>query len=146
MSERVRPVRADYRHFLEIPTRWGDNDAYAHVNNTVYYAWFDTLVARYLLDSGAIDLRTSPVIGVVAETGCRYLSPIAFPALVTAGLRVGRIGNTSVRYEIGLFRGEDDRASAEGHFVHVYVDRATQSRPTPLTPALRAAAEALAVR
>ena len=145
MSERTRPSRAEYRHFLAIPTRWGDNDAYAHVNNVVYYSFFDTVVSRFLLASGAIDLRTSPVLGVVVETGCRYLAPIAFPDLVTAGLRVARIGNTSIRYEIGIFRNEEALASAEGHFVHVYVDRATQTRPTPLPRALREAVAPLLV-
>ena len=145
MSERRRPRRADYRHFLEIPTRWGDNDAYAHINNVVYYSYFDTVVSRYLLASGAIDLTSSEVIGVVVETGCRYLAPISFPDLVTAGLRVTRIGNTSIRYEIGIFRNAEDEASAEGHFIHVYVDRATQTRPTPLPQALREAVAPLLV-
>ncbi|MBB5693366.1 acyl-CoA thioesterase [Muricoccus pecuniae] len=145
MSERTRPGRADFRHFLEIPTRWGDNDAYAHVNNVVYYSFFDTVVSRFLLASGAIDLRTSTVIGVVVETGCRYLAPISFPDLVTAGLRVSRVGNTSIRYEIGIFRNSEEEASAEGHFVHVYVDRETQTRPTPLPQALRDAVSPLLV-
>jgi acyl-CoA thioester hydrolase len=145
MSGRTRPTRADYRHFLEIPTRWGDNDAYAHINNVVYYSFFDTVVSRFLLESGAIDLKTSPVIGVVVETGCRYLAPIAFPDLVTAGLRVARIGNTSIRYEIGIFSNAEDQASAEGQFIHVYVDRETQTRPTPLPQALRDAVAPLVV-
>ena len=145
MSERRRPRRADYRHFLEIPTRWGDNDAYAHINNVVYYSYFDTVVSRYLLASGAIDLTSSEVIGVVVVTGCRYLAPISFPDLVTAGLRVTRIGNTSIRYEIGIFRNGEEQASAEGHFIHVYVDRATQTRPTPLPQALREAVAPLLV-
>ena len=135
--DKRRGTRADYRHFLAIPTRWADLDAYAHVNNVVYYAYFDTVVADYLLRRNALDLTTSPVIGLVVETGCRFLAPISFPDVVTAGLRVARLGNTSVRYEIGIFRGEEDAASAEGHFVHVYVDRATQKTPTPLPPALR---------
>jgi acyl-CoA thioester hydrolase len=139
MSERKRPGRAEYRHFLEIPTRWGDNDAYAHINNTVYYSFFDTVVSRFLLDSGAIDLKSSEVIGVVVETGCRYFAPVSYPDLVTAGLRVARIGNTSIRYEIGIFRNGEEQASAEGHFIHVYVDRETQTRPTPLPQALREA-------
>ncbi|MBP0493212.1 acyl-CoA thioesterase [Pararoseomonas indoligenes] len=143
--DKRRPKRADFRHFLEIPTRWGDNDAYAHVNNVTYYSFFDTVVSRFLLASGAIDLKTSPLIGVVVETGCRYVAPISFPDLVTAGLRVTRIGNTSVRYEIGIFRNEEDEASAEGHFVHVYVDRATQTRPTPLPQDLRDAVAPLLV-
>ncbi|WP_431281955.1 acyl-CoA thioesterase [Humitalea sp. 24SJ18S-53] len=129
---RAPTSRADYRWFLEIPTRWADNDMYAHVNNVVYYSYFDTVVARFLLGSGAIDLATSPIIGVVVETQCRFKGPISFPDLVTAGLRVERIGSTSVRYGIGIFRNGDDVASAEGHFVHVYVDRDTQKQPTPL--------------
>jgi acyl-CoA thioester hydrolase len=139
MSERKRPGRAEYRHFLEIPTRWGDNDAYAHINNTVFYSFFDTVVSRFLLESGAIDLKSSEVIGVVVETGCRYFAPVSYPDLVTAGLRVARIGNTSIRYEIGIFRNGEEQASAEGHFIHVYVDRETQTRPTPLPQALREA-------
>jgi acyl-CoA thioester hydrolase len=139
------PVRAEFRFFLEIPTRWMDNDIYGHVNNVTYYSWFDTVVARFLLDSGCINLTDSPVIGVVVETQCRYHAPIAFPNPVTAGLRVDRVGTTSIRYAIGIFRGADITASAEGHFVHVYVDRATQRRPTPLPDTLRRAAEALLV-
>ncbi|MFC0388749.1 acyl-CoA thioesterase [Muricoccus vinaceus] len=145
MSERARPARADYRHFLSIPTRWGDNDAYAHINNTVYYSFFDTVVSRFLLESGAIDLKTSEVIGVVVETGCRYLAPVSFPDLITAGLRVARIGRTSIRYEIGIFRNDENTASAEGHFIHVYVDRETQTRPTPLPRALQDAVAPLLV-
>lgn len=132
-----RSTRAGYPHHLSIPTRWADMDAYAHVNNVVYYAYFDTVVADYLLGRGALDLRSSPVIGLVVETGCRFFAPISFPDVVTAGLRVARLGNTSVRYEIGIFRNDEEEASAEGHFVHVYVDRATQKVPTPLPPLLR---------
>ncbi len=142
---KARPTRAEYRYFLEIPTRWMDNDVYRHVNNVTYYSWFDTVVARFLLGSGAINLVDSPVIGVVVETLCRYHAPIAFPETVTAGLRVERLGNTSIRYGIAIFREDDDAASAEGHFVHVYVDRATQTRPQKLPEALRAAAAALLV-
>jgi acyl-CoA thioester hydrolase len=139
------PSRAEYRYFLEIPTRWMDNDVYRHVNNVTYYSWFDTVVARFLLGSGAINLTDSPVIGVVVETLCRYHAPIAFPDTVTAGLRVERLGTTSIRFGIAIFREDEDTASAEGHFVHVYVDRATQLRPTPLPEALRQAAAALVV-
>ncbi|WP_372623714.1 acyl-CoA thioesterase [Falsiroseomonas sp.] len=140
-----RPTRAEYRYFLEIPTRWMDNDVYRHVNNVTYYSWFDTVVARFLLGSGAINLTDSPVIGVVVETLCRYHAPIAFPETVTAGLRVEGLGNTSIRYGIAIFREDEEVASADGHFVHVYVDRATQTRPTPLPDALRKAAAALVV-
>ncbi len=138
------PTRAAYRYFLDIPTRWMDNDVYRHVNNVTYYSWFDTVVARFLLGSGAINLTDSPVIGVVVETLCRYHAPVAFPETVTAGLRVERLGNTSIRYGIAIFREGEETASAEGHFVHVYVDRATQTRPQPLPPLLREAAAALA--
>lgn len=139
------PSRAEYRYFLEIPTRWMDNDVYRHVNNVTYYSWFDTVIARFLLGSGAINLTDSPVVGVVVETLCRYHAPIAFPETVTAGLRVERLGNTSIRYGVGIFREGEETASADGHFVHVFVDRATQMRPTPLPDALRAAAATLLV-
>jgi acyl-CoA thioester hydrolase len=141
-----RPARSDYRFFLEIPTRWMDNDVYRHVNNVTYYSWFDTVVARFLLGTGAINMTDSPVIGVVVETLCRYHAPIAFPDTVTAGLRAERVGTTSIRFGIAIFREDEEEASAEGHFVHVYVDRATQAKPTPLPPALRAAAEAIIVQ
>ena len=128
--------RADYRHFLVITTRWMDNDLYGHVNNVVYYSYFDTVVNQYLIEGGFLNLGASDVVGLVVETGCRYAKPIAFPDQVTAGLRVARLGGTSVRYEVGLFRGDDEDAAAEGHFIHVYVDRATR-RPTPLPETLR---------
>ncbi len=144
MTKRL-PGRADYRFFLPIPTRWMDNDIYGHVNNVTYYSYFDTVVARFLLDAGAINLVDSPVIGVVVETQCRYHAPLAFPESVTAGLRVERVGNTSIRFGIGIFRGEEETVSAEGHFVHVYVDRATQKRPTPLPSVLREAATRILV-
>ncbi len=143
MAEKRIGSRGDYRWFLEMPTRWMDNDVYRHVNNVTYYSWFDTAVARFLLGSGAIDMHASPVVGVVVETMCRYHAPIAFPDQVTIGLRAERIGNTSLRFGIGVFREAEDRASAEGHFVHVYVDRATQRVPSPLPEALRRAAEAI---
>lgn len=139
------PSRAEYRYFLDIPTRWMDNDVYRHVNNVTYYSWFDTVIARFLLGSGAINLTDSPVVGVVVETLCRYHAPIAFPETVTAGLRVERLGTTSIRYGVGIFREGEDSASADGHFVHVFVDRATQTRPTPLPDALREAAATLLV-
>jgi acyl-CoA thioester hydrolase len=139
------PSRAEYRYFLDIPTRWMDNDVYRHVNNATYYSWFDTVIARFLLGSGAINLTDSPVVGVVVETLCRYHAPIAFPETVTAGLRVERLGTTSIRYGVGIFREGEETASADGHFVHVFVDRATQTRPTPLPDALREAAATLLV-
>ena len=134
--------RADYRHFLAIPTRWMDNDVYLHVNNVVYYSYFDTVVNQYLVERGVLDIEKSPVIGLVVETHCHYFSPIAFPDTVHAGLRVAKLGSSSVRYEIGIFRNAEPGAAAQGHFVHVYVDRAS-NRPTPLPQALRAALEPL---
>ena len=121
-----------------------DNDVYRHVNNVVYYSYFDTVVNHYLIEQGALDIEHSPVIGLVVETACQYFAPIAFPDLVTAGLRVGKLGNSSVRYEIGIFRNGEDSASAQGHFVHVYVERATR-RPAPLTADLRGALEKILV-
>ena len=129
-------LRAAYPHFLEITTRWIDNDVYRHVNNVVYYAYFDTVVNQLLVEKGVLDIERSPVIGLVVETQCRYFSPISFPSKVHAGLRVAHLGTSSVRYEVGLFRDSETTASAEGRFVHVYVDRDT-SRPVPLSEALR---------
>lgn len=141
MSERDRPEpRSAFRHFLSIQTRWMDNDAYGHVNNVVYYSWFDTVVNAYLIDLGVLDIACSPSIGLVVETRCSYFSQLAFPQQVEAGLRVGRIGSSSVRYEIGLFGAGAAQASAQGHFIHVYVDRATR-RPAPLGAAQRNALE-----
>ena len=128
--------RDDYRHFLPIVTRWLDNDLYGHINNVIYYSFFDTVVNRYLIEGGFLDLARSEVIGLVVETGCRYAKVIAFPEPVTAGLRVAHLGKSSVRYEVALFRGDEDDAAAEGHFIHVYVERATR-RPTPLPEPLR---------
>jgi acyl-CoA thioester hydrolase len=129
--------RAGYRHFLPIVTRWMDNDLYGHINNVVYYSFFDTVVNRYLIDGGFLDPAGGEVIGLVVETGCRYAKPLAFPQAVTAALRVAHMGTSSVRYEVALFRGDEDDAAAEGHFIHVYVERTTR-RPTPLPDALRA--------
>ena len=141
MSERQPAgTRADYRAFRTIPTRWMDNDVYGHMNNVVHYSLFDTAVNGWLIDQGVLDLHRGDQIGLVVETGCRYRGEIAFPDVVTAGLRVARLGSSSVRYEVGLFRNEDGTAAAEGFFIHVYVDRKTR-RPKPLAPALRTALE-----
>ena len=134
----ARPLprpRTDYRHFTSITTRWADNDAYGHVNNVVYYSYFDTIVNQYLIDAGALDIERSPVIGLVVETHCNYFAPLSFPHPVDAGLRVARIGSSSVHYEIGLFAAGQPLSAAHGHFVHVYVDRATR-RSTPLPASL----------
>jgi len=137
--------RNQYPHLLAIATRWMDNDVYQHVNNVVYYAYFDTVVNRYLLEKGVLEIGASKVIGLVVETACRYFSPIAFPDTVHAGLRVGRLGRTSVRYEVAIFRNDETEASAQGHFVHVYVDGETR-RPVPLPAPLREALQPLAVK
>src|SRR5271154_1429038 len=127
MRERPAPdTRTSYPVFRTITTRWMDNDVYGHVNNVVYYAWFDTAVNRFLIDSGTLDIAASPVVGLVAETGCRYHASVTYPEEVTIGLRVAHLGTSSVRYELGVFRAGKDSAAAEAHFVHVYVDRLTQ--------------------
>jgi acyl-CoA thioester hydrolase len=144
MSKTTPHLRPAYRHFLAIPTRWMDNDVYRHVNNVVYYSYFDTAVNHYLIEQDVLDIEHSPVIGLVVETACQYFAPIAFPDIVNVGLRVGKLGTSSVRYEIGIFRNDEDSASAQGHFVHVYVERAS-NRPTPLPGDLRAALEKIAV-
>lgn len=134
--------RTDFRRFRDVPTRWMDNDVYGHVNNVVYYSYFDTAVNAYLVEAGALDIEASQVIGLVVETQCRYFAPLSFPQTVEAGIRVASVGRSSVRYEIGLFAQDADASVAHGHFVHVYVDRATR-RPVPLPEALRVAVEAL---
>ena len=139
MTERPKPeTRASYPHFRMITTRWMDNDVYRHINNVTYYSFFDTAVCQYLIESGFLDIEKSPVIGLVVETTCRYFQSMAFPSTIHAGVRVGHQGNSSIRYEIGLFKDDEDVASAQGHFVHVYVDRVT-NKPVPLPEALKAA-------
>jgi acyl-CoA thioester hydrolase len=138
MNRPTPQPRAAYLHFQTIPTRWMDNDVYGHVNNVVYYSYFDTVVNQYLIAQGVLDVERSPVIGLVIETQCNYFAPLTFPDVVHAGLRVAKLGNSSVRYEIGLFRNEEQSAAAQGHFIHVYVDRASR-QPAQLPPAMRAA-------
>ena len=130
-------TRAHFRHFHPITTRWSDNDAYGHVNNVVYYQWFDTVVNHFLISHGTLDIHGGAEIGLVVETHCNYFSSVAFPEPVTAGLCVAQLGKSSVRYEVGVFRGDDREASAQGHFVHVYVDRITR-KPTPIPDKARA--------
>jgi acyl-CoA thioester hydrolase len=134
--------RSAYKAFRPITTRWMDNDAYGHVNNVVYYSWFDTAVNAHLIEQGALDIEKSQVIGLVIETQCNYFASLAFPQTVEAGLRVARIGTSSVRYEVGLFAQGEAMTAAKGHFIHVYVDRATR-RPAPLPGPLRTVLEAL---
>lgn len=135
-------TRETYRHFLSIPTRWMDNDVYGHVNNVVYYSYFDTAVNRWLMDQGLLDYLRGATIGLVVHTACDYFRPLAFPDMVEAGLRVAHIGRSSVRYDIGLFRGGDPAIAAAGHFTHVYVDRGS-NRPVAISDAMRAALQTL---
>jgi len=144
-TSRPAPSRRDaYRAFRAIPTRWMDNDIYGHMNNVVHYSLFDTAVNGWLVDQGVLDIHEGGQIGLVVETGCRYFAELAFPDVVTAGLRVARLGTSSVRYEIGLFRNDEQQAAAEGSFVHVYVERASR-RPKPLSEGLRRALASIAV-
>jgi acyl-CoA thioester hydrolase len=134
--------RAGYKAFRTITTRWMDNDAYGHVNTVVYYSWFDTAVNAHLIEQGALDIHAGETIGLVVETQCNYFAPVAFPQTIEAGLRVAKIGQSSVRYEVGLFVQGGPLTVAKGHFIHVYVDRATR-QPAALPPRLQAVLEAL---
>ena len=127
--------RSAYRRFVALGTRWMDNDAYGHLNNVVYLSLFDSAVNTLLIEAGALDVERGSVIGLVVETHCNYFAPLSFPHPVDAGLRVARIGSSSVHYEIGLFAAKEPLTAAHGHFVHVYVDRATR-RSTPLHASL----------
>ena len=139
MSDRKQaPVRGDYRYFLQIPSRWMDNDLYGHVNNVIYYSWMDTVVNRFLIDEGGLDINDGAVIGVAAESACSYFAAVAYPEVVDAGLRTARLGTSSVRYEVGIFRNGADSAAAALHFVHVFVDRKSM-RPVPIPEKIRAA-------
>lgn len=145
MADTPRPdraTRADFRHFTPIQTRWADNDVYGHANNVVYYAWFDTAVNGWLIEQGFLDLATSPVVSLVVETGCRYFESVGFPDVLEAGLAVERLGNSSIVYAIGIFRRGGELAVAQGRFVHVTVNRATQ-RPVPIPAPMRAGLTAL---
>lgn len=137
--------RAAYAHFSTITTRWMDNDIYGHVNNVTYYSYFDTAVNRYLIEAGVLDIHQGEVIGLVIETHCNYFASLEFPKNVDAGIRVAHIGKSSVRYEIGLFDEGEPMSAAVGHFVHVYVDRATR-RPVQLPELFVKALQALQVK
>jgi acyl-CoA thioester hydrolase len=142
-DKRPPETRESYRWFLDIPTRWMDNDVYGHVNNVIYYSYFDTIINRYLIDKGGFDFHNAPVIGITPETFCRFHKSFAYPEVVEAGLRVGRLGASSVRYEVGLFGRGEALARADGHFVHVFVDRTTNAA-VPIPEALRSALAAIA--
>ncbi|MEJ7731446.1 MAG: thioesterase family protein [Polyangiaceae bacterium] len=130
--------RAAYRWFADVPTRWMDNDVYGHVNNVVYYAYFDTVINRFLIAEGGLDIHAGAIIGLCVESQCAFLAAVSFPADLEAGLRVAHLGNSSVRYEVGIFARGAPVAAAQGHFVHVFVDRASR-RPVELPAPLRAA-------
>lgn len=132
--------RSLYKHFLPLQTRWADNDVYGHVNNVAYYGYFDTIVNEYLIACGALDIHDGAVIGLVVETGCKYFAPLEFPQRLEGALRAAKIGNSSVRYELAIFKAGENAPAAEGHFVHVYVDRETR-RPVTLPEELRRALE-----
>jgi|SRR5450830_97623 len=138
----IAACRADYPHFHAIATRWMDNDVYGHVNNVVYYSWFDTAVNHFLMTRQAVDIPHGDVIGLVVETHCNYFAPVSFPEAVQVGVRVAAIGNSSVRYELGIFREDDATAAAQGHFIHVYVD-AAERRPVKVTDAMRAVLQSI---
>lgn len=142
MSRSPLAGREAYCIWRGITTRWADNDAYGHVNNTVYYAWFDTAVNAWLIETGLLDVEAGDPIGLVVETGCRYAAPLSYPEPVEIGMAVGRIGTSSVTYRLGIFAKDSDAAAAEGHFTHVYVGRKSR-RPVPLPDEWRRAFEAI---
>lgn len=137
-------LRADYRHFQPVTTRWHDNDLYGHVNNVVYYSYFDSAVNTFLIERGALDIHAGQVVGFVVSSSCDYFASIAFPERIEVGLRVARLGNSSVQYELAVFKGGEEEACAAGRFVHVFVDRQS-NRPVPIPDALRAALEGLLI-
>jgi len=143
MVGRPEPRGRDaYRHFATITTRWADNDAYGHVNNTVYYAWFDSAVNQWLVGQGLLDIAAGDPIGLVVETGCRYFAPLSFPGAVEIGVAIERLGSSSVTYRLGVFAPGEEKPAAEGHFTHVYVARESR-RPVPLPAEWRRTLETL---
>lgn len=135
--------RSAFPHFLALPTRWMDNDSYGHVNNVNYYSFFDTAVNQFLIGRGVLDIHSDNIVGFVVETSCAYFSSISFPDLIHVGVRVARLGNSSVRYELALYRNDDPLPSAAGHFVHVYVDRRS-NKSVQIPEEVRAVLETLA--
>jgi acyl-CoA thioester hydrolase len=142
MPEKPQITPAEYAHFLALPTRWMDNDVYGHVNNALYYAFFDTAINEYLIAEGGLDITAGTVVAFAAESQCQYLRPLAFPGTIEIGLRVGRLGNSSVRYELAIFKQGEILAAAAGYFVHVFVDRQTQ-KPVTIPTQIRSALERL---
>ena len=138
------PQRTDYRHFQPITTRWHDNDIYGHVNNVTYYSFFDSAVNSYLIERGGLDIHEGSVVGFVVSSACDYFASIAYPELIEVGLRVGKLGNSSVQYELAIFRAGEEEACAAGRFVHVFVDRQS-NQPVAIPAQMRQALEHLAV-
>ena len=137
-------TRADYKKLTPIQTRWNDNDVYGHVNNVVYYAYFDTIINEVLIHEGKLDIHAGAAIGLCVESQCKYLAPAAYPDRLEGALRIAKLGNSSIVYELGIFKEGEEAPIAEGRFVHVFVDREGR-RPTPLPPSVRAALEPLTV-
>lgn len=135
--------RSAFPHFLAIPTRWIDNDSYGHVNNVQYYSFFDTAVNQFLVARGVLDIHADQVVGLVVDTGCSYFSSVSFPDIVHVGMRVAKLGNSSVRYELAIFRNDEQVPAAAGHFVHVYVDRGS-NQPVPIRAAVRSVLASIA--
>ena len=135
-------TRENYKYFYPIQTRWNDNDIYGHVNNVIYYAYFDTVVNMFMVDNAGFDPHNARAIGICPETHCNYHKPVTYPDKLEAGLRIGRLGTSSVRYEIAIFIAGDEEVAATGHFVHVFVDRETR-KPVPISADIRAAMEAI---
>jgi len=142
MSQKPQISRTEYPYFLVLPTRWIDNDIYGHINNALYYAFFDTAINEYLIAAGGLDITAGTVVAFAAESHCQYLRPLAFPGVIEVGLRVGKLGNSSVRYELAIYKQGETFAAATGYFVHVFVDRETQ-RPVPMPQPIRTALERL---
>jgi acyl-CoA thioester hydrolase len=142
MPENSQITRADFPHFLTLQTRWLDNDIYGHVNNALYYAFFDTAINQYLIAAGGLDIHSGSVVGFAVETHCQFMQPVAFPDVIEVGLRVGKLGRSSVRYELAIFKLGESQAAAAGHFVHVFVERA-ERRAVPIPAPIRAALERL---
>lgn len=139
---RPKTYRSDYPHITTLQTRWSDNDVYGHVNNVVYYQYFDTVVNEFLISHDLLDIQNGQTIGLVVETQCQYFKPLSFPQQLEAGLRIAHLGNSSIRYELAIFESGDDSPAAEGHFVHVYVDHETR-RPCALNDSFRSTLKAM---
>ena len=138
MSKQDILSKQNFKYFVPITTRWADNDIYGHINNVAYYSFFDTAVNHFLIHHANLDIHQGQIIGLVVDSGCSYFSPLAYPENITAGVRVIKLGNSSVQYQVGLFKEQEQFASAQGHFVHVYVDRQSR-KPQAIEPAMRTA-------